>query len=221
MGQCDGSGCRVGAVPAEECNLVWSCGGAYGRWNGNGDRWCSKGGGGAIAAAVSVACGQLATTINNLTGSQHTRIVWLEGGDLQWGGGALKGYDTQTGQTTTIQAATYRQTRPILCTGGQRVVYTVNGSVQIVNFDGTGKRTLVPGFASDVWVHPATGLEWVIVRVGSDQLDGKYWRYQIENTANSVQLCTRGGGFPQSPWWQVSADGTMGAEFLPYPFSRS
>jgi len=134
------------------------------------------------------------------------------------GGYAIKGFDTETGTVTTIQAATTGQRRPLLCTGGNRILYTISGSTYIVNWDGTGKRRLVTGYASDAWVDPNTSLEWAIVRVGVDDTAGKYWRYQIENTANAVQLCTRGGGFTEVAWWQVSADGTMGAEFLPWPF---
>ncbi|MBD3240703.1 MAG: hypothetical protein GF331_08980 [Chitinivibrionales bacterium] len=161
----------------------------------------------------------LADDVRALAGGQHTRLVWLRGGDRLWGGGTLMGFDTETRQTTTILGATYRQNRPILCTNGGRVVLTIDDGVYVVNWDGSGKRFVTSGMASDVWVEPGSGIEWVIYRTGSQDIDGRYYRRPIDNPSSQVvQLCGRGGGFEQVAWWQVSADGTMGTEFLPYPW---
>lgn len=173
----------------------------------------------AVIGTAAAAWGDLADDILALTASEHTRVVWLQGGDRLWGGGTLKGFDTQTRQTTTIRSSSYRLNRPILCTGGTRVVYTLNGTVRVIGFDGSGDRQICDGMASDVWVEPGTGTEWVIYRTGSQLEDGAYWRRPIDNPSSAVvQLCARGGGFDSVAWWQVSADGTVGIEFLPWPF---
>lgn len=168
---------------------------------------------------AATAWAALADDVRALAGGVHTRLVWLRGGERLLGGGALVGFDTETGQTSTILGAAHGQNRPILCTGGSRVVLTIDGGVYVVNWDGSGKRRITDGMASDVWVEPGTGTEWVIYRTGSQEIDGKYYRRPLDNSSSDVvQLCGRGGGFEEVAWWQVSADGTMGTEFLPYPW---
>ena len=180
-----------------------------------------------LASALGVALVQLTLAaapnldaLNSLTGSRHTRIVWLEGGDVLSGGGKLMGYDSRTNQSTTIAAAQFRQNRPILCYGGHRVVMTIDYRVYIVNWDGSDKRFITEGFCSDVWVHPQTGKEWAVVRLGADTTTGPVYRYQIDDPSNNVLLTDipgRGAGYTSMNWHQLSQDGLVGVDLMPWP----
>lgn len=158
--------------------------------------------------------------LNTLTQSQHTRIVWLEGGDRLTGGGALKGYDSKTNQVTQILPAEYNQNRPILCSGGHRVVVSINYKVYIVNWDGSGKTFLTDGYCSDVWIHPQTGKEWVVVRHGEMSSDGPVSRFLVDDPSTTVLLTDvegRGAGFSSMNWLQISQDGLLSVDLMPWP----
>ncbi|MBD3240702.1 MAG: hypothetical protein GF331_08975, partial [Chitinivibrionales bacterium] len=146
-----------------------------------------------------------------------TRVAWIRGGDRLKGGGPVVGFDTQTGAETTILSAAQNQNKPIICSGGYRVVVSIDYQVYVVNWDGSGKRYLTDGICSDVWVDPNTGLEWAIVRKGGDTSDGEVIRYLIEDPNQSVLLWDRtpAGDFYMN-WYQTSADGNIAVDFLPW-----
>ncbi len=85
-----------------------------------------------LLAAFAVICSlpsHLAATVKSemdaLTGNIHTRVVWQQGGHYYDGGGKVLGYDSETDATHTIcPEQGYR--KPILCSGGNRVVVTSN-----------------------------------------------------------------------------------------------
>ncbi len=82
----------------------------------------------------------------------------------------------------------------------------------IIDFSGSGgKQFLVNGFCSDVWVHPQTGQEWIFVRNNN-----AVKRHLLGNPSQTVHLHTGGAGHPAVDWWSVSADGTAGADSLPW-----
>lgn len=167
---------------------------------------------------VAPVTADVAGDINALTGNVHTRVVWLEGGDKLTGGGKLMGFDTKTRRAAQVLPAASGQRRPIICTGGTRVVVTIGGKVYRVNWDGSGKRFIANGMASDVWTEPSTGKEWVVVRVGPSTSGGRVVRYRLDDPSKTFTLCdVVGGGFDEVSWWQISGDGTMAVEFLPWP----
>ncbi len=168
----------------------------------------------AIAHSVSP---QVASQIIALTGGQRTRLAWVEGGTRLFGGGAIKGFDTETGAVTTILTASNRQNKPIICSGGYRVVVTRDYQVYVVNWDGTGLRSITSGICSDVWQDPATGLEWAVVRTGSESSDNPIYRYLIDDPSQSKLLWDRSkAGDEYMNWYQVSADGKRAVDFLPW-----
>lgn len=171
-----------------------------------------------VLAAVVCASAQLASQLNTLTGNQRTRVVWLEGGYRLDGGGRLMGFDTQD-NTAPVQilAAATKQNRPIICSGGYRIVVTRDYQVYVVNWDGTGLRLITSGIATDTWVDPNSGLEWVVVRKGRDSNTGEVHRYMIDDPSRSVLLWNQSaaGDFYMN-WYQVSADGKIAVDFLPW-----
>ncbi len=171
-----------------------------------------------VLVTIGITQADLASEISALTGNTHTRVVWLQGGLRIDGGGAVMGYDSKENKTTQILPAATKQNRPILCSGGYRVVVSINYKVYVVDWDGTNKRYIADGFSSDVWLDTKTGLEWVIARSGGKSTGGDVYRYQLDDPTKKIKLWDKGSvGIDYMPWWQVSADGTMGAEFMPWP----
>lgn len=146
-----------------------------------------------------------------LTGSVHTRVVWQQGGHYYDGGGKVMGYDSRTDQIHTIlPEQSYR--KPILCTGGHKLIVTSDDwKVYLVDFDDGTKEFLTNGFCSDVWVHPQTGKEWLFIR-NNNAVE----RHLLEDPSQTVHLYSGSAGHPAVDWWSVSADGTAGADFLPW-----
>lgn len=156
-------------------------------------------------------------SLNTLTGSRHTRIAWIEGGAKLYGGGRLVGYDSKSNTVTEILPAATRQNKPIICSGGHKVLVTIDYEVYVVNWDGTGKRRLVQGICSDAWIHPATGQEWIVVRSGGDSTGGRVTRYRLADPTDSLLLWNESpSGDHYMNWWQISADGTLAVDFLPW-----
>ena len=132
------------------------------------------------------------------------------------------GLDTHDGRgERAILSERRSYVKPMLTPRGDRIVFSsrvVPGppEIFIVNFDGTGLRTLAPGFALALWENPADESEWVYV--GTD------------NTNHDFATVTR---FPldapdkREPVWkaelvsmdqfQVSADGRHAAGLFPWP----
>lgn len=183
------------------------------------NRLCSTCVAGALAllAGSSQSSSQLAQQILTLTDGQHTRVAWVRGGTRLKGGGAVVGFDTQTGTESTILPSATNQNKPIICSGGYRLVVSIDYQVYVVNWDGTGMRLLTDGICSDVWIDPGTGLEWAVVRKGRDTNDGNIIRYLIEDPNQSVLLWDRTpAGDEYMNWYQVSADGRIAVDFLPW-----
>ncbi len=170
-----------------------------------------------LLTASSQSFSQRAQRILTLTDAQHTRLAWIRGGDRLKGGGAVIGYDTQTGAETTILPSAPNQNKPILCSGGYRLIVSIDYQAYIVNWDGSGKRCITDGICSDVWVDPGSGLEWAIVRKGGDTSDGAVVRYLIDDPDQRMVLWDRTpAGDEYMNWYQVSADGRVAVDFLPW-----
>ncbi|MBD3241078.1 MAG: hypothetical protein GF331_10875 [Chitinivibrionales bacterium] len=170
----------------------------------------------AVFVAVCVVVGRNAASVKSemdaLTGNVHTRVVWQQGGHYYDGGGKVLGYDSHADATHTIlPEQSYR--KPILCSGGNRVVVSSDDwKVYVVDFSGSGgKQFLLDGFCSDVWVHPQTGQEWLFVRHNN-----AVKRHLLGDPSQSVHLYSGSAGHSAVDWWSVSADGTAGADFLPW-----
>ena len=171
-----------------------------------------------VAAACALPQGiDLSSRVLELTGGLRTRVVWVEGGTRLHGGGAIRGFDTESGTVTTILPPAEGQNKPLLCSDGHRVVLTRNYQVYVVNWDGSGLRPIAGGICSDVWRDPATGLEWAVIRAAGESSDNPVYRYLIDDPSRSMLLWDKSrSGDEYMNWYQISADGTRAVDFLPW-----
>ena len=160
-----------------------------------------------------------------LTGA-HTRAVWVQGdGSDPRAEGVqlvLMGFDSHDGEGERVilgTPASYVQ--PLLTPRGDRIVFSSRvlpgpPEVFVVNWDGTGLRTLASAFAMDVWEHPEGGSEWVYV--GTDNGEGGFAavsRFPIDTPDKREVVWNKsvvgGDGF------RVSADGRYASGLCPWP----
>ena len=116
-----------------------------------------------------------AAGLRALTGT-HARMVWIQAVDptstdtLGRGNGfRLMGIDTDDGRgirEIVPDPLSYR--KPLLTPDGRRVVFTdfPHGRVGVVDWDGTHRRYMADGFATDVRTDPDTGRTWVYAITG-------------------------------------------------------
>jgi Concanavalin A-like lectin/glucanases superfamily len=167
--------------------------------------------------------------VTKLTGAR-TRMVWSEIADDEGDTFGkrkthkLIGFDTHDGKgirEILPEKANYR--KPLLTPKGDRVVYSDwrETKVFIVNWDGTRHRELLSGgLATDVWMDPSTGIEWVYVARGTNEELGAIRRYQLDNTNISEDVWTQTRFTrPDSDIdsFQLSADGTRASGLFPWP----
>lgn len=169
-----------------------------------------------LGATATVSAGP-AAELSTLTGGLHARVAWIQGGLRLYGGGSVMGYDSETDTALEILPATSNQNKPLFCSGGNRLIVTRDYQVHVVDWDGGGLTYIADGIASDVWLDPATGAEWVFVRSGVDSTTGAIHRYRIDNPSESHLVWDESpSGDYYMNWWQVSADGSLGFDFLPW-----
>jgi SGNH hydrolase-like domain, acetyltransferase AlgX len=127
-----------------------------------------------VTAPGAPLCG--APGLRALTGT-HTRMVWMQAVDLtstdthgRGNGFRLMGLDTDDGRgVREILPGPLSARKPLLTPDGQRVVFTdvPRGQVGVVDWDGTNRRYVADGLATDVRTDPATGRTWVYAITGS------------------------------------------------------
>ena len=153
--------------------------------------------------------------VNALTGNIHTRVAWREGGDqIDGGGNAIKGFDSQTGQVSTIWNSAC--VKSVIVAGGHKVALTSGDyKVWIVDWDGQNPAQLATGSVSDGW-RDENGREWVIYRASGTGTGGGIYRVAIDNSSDKVLITNSPEGHDVYPWFQISADGKRAASFFPY-----
>lgn len=179
------------------------------------------------AARSSGVPDDLKTKIDAFTGGVHTRVVWIKQGE-QWEddgfGKYLFGYDSKLDMVDTIAVTvdTRQQReggffRPVLCSGGHRVVFADVGKTYVINWDGTGRRLISDYQLSDAWKDPATGKEYVFVQTsrGGDPA-GECIRINIDDPEDQLVLIVEQFGSSYISWYQASADGRLAVDFMPW-----
>jgi hypothetical protein len=126
-----------------------------------------------VTAPGAPLCG--APGLRVLTGT-HARMVWMQAVDPtstdtfgRGDGFRLMGIDTDDARgVREILAGPLSCRKPLLTPDGQRVVFTdvPRGRVVVVDWDGTNRRYVANGFATDVRTDPATGRTWVYAITG-------------------------------------------------------
>lgn len=166
-----------------------------------------------------------AAEVHALTGAP-TRVVWVQGdGTDPFATGrnlVLMGLDTEDGKgERAIVAERGNYTKPLITPSGARVVYSTHPTlgeptVSIVNFDGTGRRTLERGFALGVGADPADGAEWVDIGTGARE-----WAVSAVVRVKIDQPQQRTPIWSQAPVqldsFQVSPDGRFAGGQFPWP----
>ena len=161
--------------------------------------------------------GDAKSECNAVTGGKHTRIVWVDGGDALLGvSNAISGFDSKTGKITKIYSG--KCVKCVLCYGGHKVLFTSGDyKVWIIDFDGTNaKQLLEAGNVSDGWRDPKTGTEWAVYRGQGRGQGGGINRINIDDPTQKIELYSGNAGHTVYPWFQMSADGTFTADFMPY-----
>ena len=163
--------------------------------------------------------------VRALTGAP-TRAVWVQGDgtDPRAAGDqlVLMGLDTHDGKgERAILSERRSYVKPLLTPRGNRIVFSsriVPGppEIFIVNWDGTGLRTLSAGFALAVWENPADESEWVYVGTDNTTTDfATVTRFPID--APDRRELVWNASLVSADTFQVSADGRHAAGLFPWP----
>ncbi len=162
------------------------------------------------------------------SGAARMQVVWVQDmGDnrdvfAQGGSLRLMGLDTSDGQgERAILGALGNYSKPLITPRGDRVVYSdrAQKKVFVVNWDGSGQRAVLGGFALALWRNPADGREWLYYGT----MEGKDGS---EHCPAVYRVLLDSPGTPELIWnktpvsvhsFQVSADGRMAGGLFPWP----
>ncbi|HYN07385.1 MAG TPA: hypothetical protein VES67_08350 [Vicinamibacterales bacterium] len=160
-----------------------------------------------------------------LTGAP-ARAVWVQGDgtDPRAAGDQLilMGLDTQDGRGERIilnQRRSY--VKPMFTPKGNRIVFSSRvepgpPEVFIVNWDGTGLRTLSAGFGLAVWENPVDQSEWMYVGSNNTRHDfATVTRFPID--APDKRELVWNASLVSMDTFQVSADGRFAGGLFPWP----
>ncbi|MGD9202387.1 MAG: hypothetical protein PVI26_12545, partial [Chitinispirillia bacterium] len=171
-----------------------------------------------ISLCLSIAVyGDAKSECDAVTGGRHTRVVWVEGGDgIKGGSNGISGFDSKTGEITKIYSG--KCVKCVFCYGGHKVLFTSGDyKVWVIDFDGKNVKQLTEaGSVSDGWRDPKTGTEWAVYRGQGKGEGGGIYRINIDDPTQKIELYAGSAGHKVYPWFQMSADGTMAADFMPY-----
>jgi hypothetical protein len=137
-----------------------------------------------------------AKELRQTTGA-HTRFLWtqqLKKMTIMQPDDGLELWvlDSDDGQGARKIGESDSYHRPLFTADGKRIVWTdlPEREFRVINFDGSGLRTLGKGQMGDVWRDPETGIDWVYYRdltegepkrEGHLYEGGKTWRVQLDN----------------------------------------
>ncbi len=178
--------------------------------------------------AENLPSGAMAPDLRALAGA-HARVVWCQqvagdGADTYalGGGLALMGYDTDDGRgERQLLPAVTNYHKPLLTPDGARVVFSDHfaKTISVVNWDGSGLRSLAPGMASSVWQDPNTGMVWVYGIAGDVTvpafLGQPVFRFRLDDPA--VREIVWSATEASLDNFMVSADGRMASSLFPWP----
>jgi hypothetical protein len=157
----------------------------------------------------------------------HTRVVWVvdEGNIDSSAMGdrlTLMGLDSRDGRgRRVILGEPGNFNTPLLTPDGQRIVFSnrITNQISVVNWDGTGRRIIKAGGASDLW-EDEEGRVWVYGQSQNGNPDVPVIRFLLDDpeveeevwSATPVQTLSAGA-------FQVSRDGRRAAGTFPWPNS--
>jgi hypothetical protein len=178
--------------------------------------------GGVSAAPASTAAG---AEVRKFTGGP-ARLVWVQGdGSDPFAAGdqlVLMGLDTEDNRGERVILGTKQSyVKPLLTPKGTRILFSTRPEgtgpeVFLVNWDGSGLKRVMKGFALATWLNPADGSEWVYVGTDNKGYDfATVSRFPIDDPAKSELVWNK---TPVSgDTFQVSADGRFAGGLFPWP----
>jgi hypothetical protein len=162
------------------------------------------------------------------TNKARIRVAWVQdvgdSTDVDAQGSYLRlmGFDTSDSLGERVILGTLKNyAKPLISPRGDRVVFSdrTQKKIYVVNWDGSGLRELMAGFALAVWKDPHDGREWVYY--GSETwLDGgahcqAVYRTLLESPGSAELIWNKTAVSVDS--FQLSADGLMAAGNFPWP----
>jgi len=178
--------------------------------------------GGVSAAPAPAVAG---AEVRKFTGAA-TRLVWVQGdGSDPFAAGdqlVLMGLDTEDNRgERIILGAKQSYVKPLLTPKGNRILFSTRPQgtgpeVFVVNWDGSGLKRLMKGFALTTWLNPADGSEWVYVGTDNKGYDfATVSRFPIDDPSKVELVWNK---TPVSgDTFQVSADGRFAGGLFPWP----
>ena len=188
----------------------------------------------ALAIALCAACSTESregpgSKLRQFTGS-HTRVVWVQqdGRDPYAAGDnlllvGLDSDDSRGERPIVRDRGSY--VKPLITPQGNRIIFSRRPTlpegpeVFLVNWDGSGLKSLGRGFALAVWVSPTDGREWVYV--GTDNKKGQEYDFATVARVPIDEPQTREVVWNKSlvsgDTFQVSADGRYAGGLFPWP----
>jgi fibronectin type 3 domain-containing protein len=157
------------------------------------------------------------------------RVVWVQdvgdGSDVDALGGNLRlmGFDTGDDRgERVILGASKNYAKPLISPRGDRVVFSdrTQKKIYVVNWDGSGLRELIRGFALAVWKDPRDGAEWIYYGPEETWLSGgahcpTVYRTLLDSPGSGQLVWNKTSVSVDS--FQLSADGRMAAGNFPWP----
>jgi hypothetical protein len=186
------------------------------------------------AVAAALGCSTPTETAPNdvaaLIGT-HARVVWVQaqGSDPYANSDTLvlMGLDSQDGAERVLVAERNSYVKPMLTSKGDRVIFSRRPTrpqgpeVFLVNWDGSGLRSIVKGFALAVWPNPADGRDWVYVgtdyKAGEESVFATVTRMPIDDP--SVREIVWNKTRVSQDTFQPSPDGRYAASLFPWPIA--
>lgn len=168
-----------------------------------------------------------ASPLAQFTGTA-TRVVWVQSdGKDPFALGtslALMAMDSRDGRERTVLPERGSIMKPLITPTGQRIVFSRGHAapggpeILLVNWDGSGLKTLTKGFAVATWQNPADGTEWIYA--GIDAPPGKLdfptvVRFPIDNPGAREVVWNK--TLVSADTFQVSPDGRHAGALFPWP----
>lgn len=167
-----------------------------------------------------------ASELRAFTGAP-SRVVWVQGdGSDPYAAGnnlVLMGLDSEDGRGERVilgERGSY--IKPMLTPRGNRVVFSTSPraeggpTVHVVNWDGSGRRQLVNGFALAVWEHPGDRSEWLYVGTDHKEYDfATVSRFPLDDPSRREVVWNQ--TMVSGDTFQVSADGRYAGGLFPWP----
>jgi hypothetical protein len=149
--------------------------------------------------------------LDGLTGGVHSRLVWTASFNTK-----LMGYDSEADEARQICTGE-KILRPVITDGGHRVVFSDALKTYVINWDGSGKKLVSEYPMSDAWTDPSTGKVYAYVQTAwGAKTFGDCYKIDCDDPTDKTLLLHSRFGNGDMSWYQVSSDGRLAVDYLPW-----